>query len=255
MLRTRLFLIALPAMVIAFSALSGCGGSSSGEMIRSNYVEFTPDQKQSIQDRAGREYRIQEGDILKVAFMYLKDLNQEGVVVLGDGAVNLLGVDRIKVAGFTMSEADSMLTQAYSREYRDPNLSVLMQESRGRRVYVMGEVRNPGMHHVPTGGVGMLGAISVAGGFSDDAAAEGSMLVRISGEGYLVQEVDLSEFGQMENAALALVDIQAYDVIYVPRSRIGDFGYFARNVLSGLVQITRIATDLTYVSGGNIGRF
>jgi hypothetical protein len=52
-----------------------------------------------------------------------------------------------------------------------------------------------------------------------------------------------------------MVDVQPYDVIYVPRSRIGDFAYFSKTVLSGLVQITRIASDIKYLSGGGTIRF
>lgn len=239
--------------VLLTGTVAGCGSSHPPGLVRSSFVEFTPEQRQEIQSRGGQEYRIQEGDILKIAFSYQKDLNQEGVVVLGDGSVNLIGVDRVKVAGYTMTEVDSMLTQAYSREYIDPALSVLMQETRGRRVYVLGEVRNPGMHHVPAGGIDMLGAISVAGGFTDDAAPEGAVLVRITDEGFLAQEVDLSNMGDVSAIGLAMVNVQAHDVVYVPRSRVGNFGYFARNVLIGLAQITRIASDITYISGGNIG--
>ncbi len=91
-------------------------------------------------------------------------------MVLHDGAINLVGVDRIEVAGLTMTEADSLVTRAYAKDYLEPNLSIIIKETQGRRVYVMGEVRNPGMHQLPVGGIDILGAITVAGGFSDDAA-------------------------------------------------------------------------------------
>jgi polysaccharide export outer membrane protein len=136
----------------------------------------------------------------------------------------------------------------------EPNLSILIQETMGRRVHVMGEVRNPGLHKLPVGGIDMLGAITVAGGFTDDAARAGTVLVRVADNGYLVQEIDLSDISSFAAAGLATVQIQPYDVIYVPRSRMGDFGYFSKTVLAGLVQITRIAADIKYLSGGSIGR-
>ena len=244
------FMILGSAMLIA---LGGCGGGPS-TVVRSNFVEFTPEQKQEINTGSNNEYRIQEGDILRVAFSYQKDLNQDGVVVLNDGSISLMGADRLEVAGLTITEADSLVTQAYAQDYLEPNLSIIIQETQGRRVYVMGEVRNPGMHQLPGGGIDMLGAVTVAGGFTDDAAKAGSVLIRVTNEGYLVQEIDMSDFTSLASAGLATIQIQPYDVIYVPRSRIGDFAYFSKSVLTGLVQITRIAADLKYISGGSFGR-
>ncbi len=238
--------------IVLLAVLGGCGGTS--DVVRSNFVEFTPEQKQEIDAGSNYEYQIQEGDVLGVAFSYQRDLNQDNVVVLHDGAINLVGVDRIEVAGLTMTEADSLVTRAYAKDYLEPNLSIIIKETQGRRVYVMGEVRNPGMHQLPSGGIDMLGAITVAGGFSDHASKEGTVLVRMTNDGYLVQEIDMGSFSSVASAGLATIQIKPFDLIYVPRSRIGDFAYFSKTVLAGLVQITRLASDIKYLSGGSIGR-
>ncbi|MEN8007857.1 MAG: polysaccharide biosynthesis/export family protein [Candidatus Krumholzibacteriota bacterium] len=235
------------------AVLGGCGGSST--VARSNFVEFTPEQKQEIEAKASNEYRIQEGDQLRVAFSYEKDLSQDGVVVLNDGSITLMGVDRLEVAGRTITETDSLVTAAYAKDYVEPNLSIIVQETQGRRIYVLGEVMSPGIHTLPSGGIDMLGAVSVAGGFTDDAARSGAVLVRVTNEGYLVQEIDLSDFVSLASAGLATVQIQPFDVVYVPRSRIGDFAYFTEKVITGIAQITRIAVDLKYLTGGGVGRF
>lgn len=246
----------IPLMLLGLAhllVLGGCGGGTS-QVVRSNFVEFSPDEKQEIGTQSSREYRIQEGDYLRLAFSYQRELNQEKVIVLDDGAVNLVGIDRVELAGLSLTEADSVITQAYAKEYRDPDLSVIVEQSVGRRVYVLGEVRNPGLHPVPMGGVGVIGAVTIAGGFSPDAAKSGTVLVRVTDDGYLVQEVDLDGFSSVAYSSLALVDVQSYDIIYVPRSRTGDFGYFSRTILAGLVNITRIASDIKYLSGGTLGR-
>jgi protein involved in polysaccharide export with SLBB domain len=239
--------------LIALLVLSGCAGGNDF-VVRNQYVEFTQEQQQAIAVEDAREYRIQEGDILKIAFSYLKELDQDEVVVLPDGSVTLVGVDQIRIAGMTISEADKSVTEAYAREYRDPSLSLIIRKSEGRRVYVLGEVAQPGLHAVPRGGLDIVGAITVAGGFSDDAAKDGTVLVRVNPEGYTVQEIDLSGFHTATYGELAGVNLKNFDVVYVPRSRIGDFGYFSKTVLSGLLNMTRIAADIKYLSGGNIGR-
>jgi len=246
-----------PFMILGLAvllALGGCGGGP-GMVSRTNFVEFTPEQKQEIAAGSGNEYLIQEGDLLRVAFSYQKDLNQEGVVVLNDGSITLMGVDRVEVAGRTLTEVDSLVTAAYAADYLEPSLSVIVQETKGRRVYVLGEVQSPGMHELPSGGIDMLGAISVAGGFNDNAAKAGAVLVRVTDQGYLVQEVDLSDFASLASAGLAGINIQPFDVIYVPRSRIGDFAYFSRTILTGITQITNIASDINYLSSGKPGRY
>lgn len=246
-----LFLIAGLAII---PVLGGCGGGPSA-VVRSDFVEFTPEQKTEIEANSSGHYRIQVGDILKVVFSYQKDLNQDDVIVLDDGSVGLMGVDRLELAGLTMTEADSLITLAYAEAYREPDLSIIMKETKGRQVYVLGEVVQAGLHSVPPGGLDIIGAISIAGGFTDHAARSGTVLVRVTGDGYLVQEIDLDGFASVSYSALGAVSLQAFDVVYVPRSRSGDFDYFARTILSGIVNLTRIAVDIKYLGQGGFGRF
>lgn len=247
-------ILGLGGAMLAGLALGGCGGSSYREM-RSTFVEFDPAQRRTIAADAGRAYRIQEGDILRIAFPYEKELTQEGVVVLADGAVSLVGVDRIVLAGHTLVEADSIVTAAYAKDYIEPSLSVIVAETPGRRVYVLGEVKDPGMFKLPAGGLGIVNAIALAGGFREDAAKGGTVLVRVSPEGYLVQEIDLDAIHRPEAAALAMVTLKPFDIVYVPRSRTGDFAYFSRTILQGVLNITRIAADFRYLSGEAVGRY
>ena len=233
---------------------SGCGGRSSVP-VRSHFVEFSTEQKQQIEVDSRRPYRIQTEDVLQVAVSNQDELFQDGVIVLPDGAISLIGAGRLRVAGLTLAEADSSITNAFSSEIRNPDVSVIVRETQGKQVYVLGEVNSPGLQKLPKGGLGIIGAIALAGGFTDDAAPEGAVLVRINDSGYMAQEIDLSYFGEVEAISLATVGLQAFDVVYVPRSRMGDFGYFSRTVLAGLVSITRMAVDIRYLSSGITGGF
>ncbi len=240
--------------VVCLWIIAGCGGRSSVP-VRSNFVEFTPEQRVQIKSDEQRPYRIQTDDVLRVAVSDDKSLDHDGVLVLPDGAVSLVGAGRLRLAGLTIMEADSVITTAYSKEIRDPDVSVIVLETQGKQVYVLGEVRAPGLQKLPLGGLGIIGAITLAGGFTDDAAPEGAVLVRITDNGYLTQEIDLSYFNDVEALSLATVGLQAFDVVYVPRSRMGDFGYFTKTVLSGLMDITRMASDIRYLTGGTARGF
>lgn len=181
------------AVTVFLALLAGCGG---GRAIgtRTEFIPFTPEQQTVLQVDSAQHYRIQEGDLLRVRFAYERSLDQEGIIVLSDGSVNLIGIDRVRVAGLTLAEADSVLTESYSREYREPTLSVMIQDTKGRRVYVLGEVRYPGLYPVPLGGSDVISAIALANGFSENAAPEGTVVVRVTPNGYQFQEIDLSDF-------------------------------------------------------------
>ena len=241
-------------VVAGFLFLAGCGGRAAMP-VRSNFVEFTPEQKLRMASDAGRPYRIQASDVLRIAVSNQKELSTDGVLVLSDGAISLVGTGRLPVAGLTLAGADSLITAAYSHEIRDPDVSVVIVETKGKQVYILGEVRAPGMRRLPSGGLGIIGAITLAGGFTADAAPEGTVLVRITGDGYLAQEIDLSYFHDVEAMSIAAVGLQAFDVVYVPRSRAGDFSYFSRNVLQGLANMARMASDLKFLSSGTVRGF
>jgi polysaccharide export outer membrane protein len=237
------------AGVLALAVLAGCGGP---RMIasRSEFIPFTAEQKVENEAHVTRAYRIQEGDLLKVHFAYQKELNQDGVVVLSDGSINLLGIDRVRVAGLSVAEADSIITLRYAKEYREPALSVMIQETSGRRVYVMGEVRNPGFYRLPTGGMDVLGAIGMASGFSEDAVRDGTIIARMTRDGYQVREVNLKDFSSSDFVAGATAPLESYDIVYVPRNRVGDLAYFSKTVLSTIGSVTRVLYDLTYIVNG-----
>lgn len=241
-------------LLALLAVLAGCGGPRV-HAPRSEFIPFSPEQKASLEAKAGNEYRIQEGDILKIYFAFERELSQEGVVVLSDGAVSLMGVDRVMLAGRTISEADSLLTLAYSKDYREPTLSVMIQETQGRRVYLTGQVRVPGYYPVPLGGTDLMGAIATAGGFTEEADAENAVIVRVTSEGYQFQQVDLTTFGAAGFVAAAAITLQPYDIVYVPRNGAGDFGYLTRTVLTGLGAITRMAYDIYNVASGVRGRY
>ena len=245
---------AVVGLAAVLVCLAGCGGTHSYAP-RSEFIPFSSEQKTEVEANVTHAYRIQEGDLLKIHFAYERELNQDDVVVLGDGVISLIGIDPIRLGGLTMAEADSVLTLAYSREYREPALSVMMEKTQGRRVYVLGEVRDPGVYAVPQGGQDVISAIAMASGFTEDAARDGILIIRVTREGYQFQELNLDSIGTAQFAQLASMPLQPFDIIYVPRSRVGNFAYFAKSVLSSIGQFTRIAYDLFVISGGQTGRF
>lgn len=239
-------------IVVTLSSMIGMTGCASAPVaeLRTHFVEFDAKQKGEYLAALPGEYRIQEGDRLAVVFSYLEEQNRGSIIVLPDGSVTLPGIDRVVLAGHTISEADDIITSEYGKTFRNPDLSVIIENTVGRQVYVVGEVVRPGLYPVPHGGIGILSAIGAAGGFTDDAKRSNTVLVRMTPEGYYCQEIDLSRFYTVEGVSYTGVGLESYDVIYVPRSRTGDFAYFSTKLLGSIGSITRIISDVRYIESG-----
>jgi hypothetical protein len=111
-------------------------------------------------------------------------------------------------------------------------------------------VRNPGFYRLPTGGMDVLGAIGMASGFSEDAVRDGTIIARMTRDGYQVREVNLKDFSSSDFVAGATAPLESYDIVYVPRNRVGDLAYFSKTVLSTIGSVTRVLYDLTYIVNG-----
>ena len=229
--------------------VAGCAGTRP-KAPRKAFIAYTPEQRAEVRAVAEAPYIIQPGDELKITFAYLDNMNQGGVVVLSDGTITLREVDSIHVGGLTVAEADSVITAAYAKIYLHPDLSVIVTNAVGKQVFVLGEVKAPGLYPVQEHGLPVVNAIARAGGFTENAAKDGTVLVRATEDGYLCQEIDLSSFHTVDSSMLAALQLQNYDVIYVPRRRMGDFAYFSRSVLAGIANVTRIISDTRYIATG-----
>jgi polysaccharide export outer membrane protein len=96
-------------------------------------------------------------------------LNAEGNV-----SVPLLG--SIHLAGLTLTQAATRLTDLYGRDYLvNPRVNVMLVGYARRRFTVLGQVSRPGSYDLPDGapgGIDILEAIAMAGGYTRIAAPE-----------------------------------------------------------------------------------
>lgn len=166
------------------------------------------------------EYRLGFGDEIEVKFFNNPEYN-ETVQVRPDGKISLQRVDDIRVTGMPISKLDDIITRAYAEILVDPEVTVFLRNFGGRRVYVMGEVQQPGSYDLVRG-MSVLRAIAAAGGPSNGARMNSILLLRRSEErGLQADRLDLtpSRMAQMMENDLA---VQALDLIYVPKTFIAD---------------------------------
>ena len=121
-------------------------------------------------------YVLQPGDVVDIKFYYQTTLNQS-VTVRPDGKISLPLVDDIQAAGRTLPQLDQDLTNLYLQKIRDPELTVILTQATGQRIYVGGEVSAPGTF-VLSGSVSAIQAIMQAGGHRKTGHMESVVVLR-----------------------------------------------------------------------------
>jgi protein involved in polysaccharide export with SLBB domain len=225
-------------MVSALCLLMAC--SSSREMVQED---------QASAAGAGvpmkiQPYAIQPGDELDVKFFYNPELN-ETVLVRPDGMITLQLVDDVKVAGLTPSEVDNLLTERYAKELRKPVLSVIVKTFTGQRVFVGGEVVQPGLITLSPG-MRPVQAVFQAGGFLGTAKPEAAIVIR-KGEGNKPIPVllDLDQAMQGMGAG-ASFELQPDDIVYVPKSAIAKVNKFVDEYIQGMLMFNGWSFGIGY---------
>ncbi len=117
------------------------------------------------------EYRLVPGDVINI--LVLNDQSLSGEQIIGpDGFIRLPLIGAIQAAGLTLDELTERLQQALSKFIRRPKLAVTLKQFPAslRRVYVLGEVKNPGAYQIPPGITPtVFDAVALAGGFTENA--------------------------------------------------------------------------------------
>lgn len=161
-------------------------------------------------------YVIQTGDQLDIKFIYNPDLN-ETVTVRPDGKISLRLVDEIQAAGQTPAQLKDSLTEKYSKELRNPEITVMVKTFSLQRVYVGGEVNRQGFVDLAPG-MSPLQAVIQAGGLTSLANARSVLLIR-KGPGNEPFQVRVDLKSAINGSGTQSgIQLQPQDVVYVPKS-------------------------------------
>ncbi len=124
---------------------------------------------------APTDYQLSTDDQIAVEVFGEDDL-RTGARLNADGAVSLPLLGSVKLAGLTLNQAATRLTELYGRDYLvNPKVNVMLVAYAKRRFTVLGQVNRPGSYDMPEGspsGIDLLEAIAIAGGYTRIAAPE-----------------------------------------------------------------------------------
>ena len=141
------------------------------------------------------------------------------VVVRPDGKISLPYVDELPAAGQTASQLGQTIETKYKNYLNQLSITVAVLQAVSNRIYLMGQVENPGYYQLP-GPITLSQSIATAGGFTAGANTQQILVISRDNEGRPTGRIfDMDEIiGRGDIGADPF--IKQYDVIFVPRTKL-----------------------------------
>ena len=223
LLKHLLFLLAL------FAAGALCAGCGGGKKIEAG--KPLPE-----------KLRLSAGDTIEIKFPYAVQFN-EIQTVRPDGNIVMPLVGEIRAAGKTPAELQTQLIRLHSDHLQHPELAVIVRTLYNRKVYVSGQVIEPGLIDMP-GRMSVLEAINEAGGFDMETAKAGSVvLVRYNNGNPVGHKLNLED--AIKGKDFEPVYLEPKDVVFVPQTNIVKVGQWVSQHIYDLLP-PGIGFGLTY---------
>jgi protein involved in polysaccharide export with SLBB domain len=137
----------------------------------------------------GPDYVIGAGDTLAINMWGGITLSLSRIVDR-DGRILLPDAGSLDVAGLPLQQAESLIEGALKKQYRDVQATVTVSSLRSVRVYVVGDVQQPGGYDISSLAT-PLSAIYAAGGPTSVGSLRSARHLRA---GQLVENIDLYDF-------------------------------------------------------------
>ena len=188
------------------------------------------------------EYVLYPGDEIEIATPTAPELTRTQRIG-PDGRISLPLVGQIMAADRTIAEVEADASDAFASQLRRPAVEVTLKTAGPIRVWVGGEVRTPGMIEM-TGDLDAYQAIIQAGDFLPSARPQEAALIRRGPGGVrMMRAVDLRpRRGEV-------VALRRGDIIYVPRSTLGEVANFVTQFRNAL------PIGFSYAIGGQYQSF
>ena len=134
----------------------------------------------SIAQEEPPDYLIGPKDILNIHVWREPELTRD-VTVTPDGRITFPLIGNIMAQGKTVTELKEIITKKLKNFVTAPEVTVIVNESRSRKIYVIGQVNAPGPYPLAPD-MTVLQALSTAGGFTQWADRKNILVVRRQGE-------------------------------------------------------------------------
>jgi protein involved in polysaccharide export with SLBB domain len=188
------------------------------------------------------EYRLVPGDELILNFGPPIEADAPGTGVTRgqrirpDGRISVFPVGDVVAAGRTVSELEAELVKLLGAALKRPRVTIEVAEVAGNEVHVIGRVENAGSYKAGPY-LTVSQAIAKAGGFKDDAATNSVLVFHRDGARTArvmrLRLGDALKRGRLE----ADLPLGRFDIVYVPRSAIGNLNLFTKQFFGENIQL------------------
>lgn len=205
----------LPIDAVTLNALNSVT-SSSGErqLLATNEPQET------------YQYKIGVGDLVRVTVWDHPELTNpagnttgqlQGQIVQPDGTFYFPFLQKVKAAGRTTDDIREEMTKRLEQYIRSPQVDVYIQPNgfRSQKIYVSGEIAQPGFFPITDVPMRLSDAIAMAGGLSREADLENVTLQR-DGQTYRLNAYRLLYEGDLSQNVL----LRSGDVLNLPDRRL-----------------------------------
>ena len=172
-------------------------------------------------DQKSYQYRIGPRDILSITVWDHPELTipagefrsaeSEGRLVSEDGILFYPFVGTMNVAGKTTDEVRRLLTQRLSHHIVNPQLDVRVAAYRSQKVFITGQVANPGPQQITDVPLTVVDAVDRAGDVTPEATKIDVTLTR-GGDTFYIDLLRMYEQGDLSQNYV----LQDGDVLYIP---------------------------------------
>jgi len=158
-------------------------------------------------------YTVKPGDTLRVSVWKEPDLTGQ-VLVTPDGAFAFPLVGQIDARGKSVGELQQIVVERLKKFISDPVVTIAVQEIKGNKVYVIGQVAHPG-EFIVNPRVDVMQALSMAGGTTPFASLGNITIIRRSGIVQKTFPFDYATAAKGKNLEQN-IELQSGDVVVVP---------------------------------------
>jgi len=168
---------------------------------------------QALAQAAPPDYTLQPGDQIEVSVWGEEEL-QRTLLVRPDGKFSFPLTGEIDTVGRTVSEIQAELTDKLATYIPEAVVTVSVTGLEGNRIYVIGQVTNPGSF-VMNRGMTVLQALSLAGGTTPFAALNDIIVIRGTGPDQRAVRFPYDDIKRGRSLDQN-IELQSGDVVLVP---------------------------------------
>jgi polysaccharide biosynthesis/export protein len=192
------------------------------------------------------KYKIKPYDRISVLFYDHPDLStrkigdfQEdtvGILVNADGIASFPLIGDIQIAGMYVEDLEKKIEELASEFIINPsvNLNII-----NHRLFVLGEVNNPGTIKITNTTMNLFEAISSSGGLRDTSDKNEVLIIRGDLSNPELMKVDITDFKSLTTSSLIL---HPYDILYVNPNKAKNFNTNINELLP-FIQLIESATS------------